>query len=154
MRTHCSVAGCLKSHYAKNLCRGHYTRSLRGQDITTPLRAMPSRIPPAFAEHGLTTRQVEYLIERGHIHAPLDRNGRRTWALTEVQTGILTYRLHAAGLSMEVAAGKAREYCGSSRSTLHWDLGMGIHLRLSVPSIRSVGRRSPGVTSPAVGAAR
>lgn len=145
MRTHCTVAGCVKAHYARGLCRGHYTRSLRGQDITTLLRPMPSRIPPAFAEHGLTTRQVEYLLERGHIRAPLDRNGRRTWETTEVQTGILTYRLHAAGLAMETSAAKAREYCESSRSTLHWDIGMGIHLRLSVPSIRSVGKRSRGV---------
>lgn len=36
----CSVKGCNKKYYAKNLCNAHYLRNLRGlnKDLTTPIR--------------------------------------------------------------------------------------------------------------------
>lgn len=138
----CGVGECARQHYARDMCRRHYDRWIKyGDPLGGPRPSgAPSRIPPAFAAHGMTARQVEYLVERGHVQVPLDANGFRVWTQPEIATGVLAYRLHGAGLSLALSADIARQYLGTAQSTLNVVLFPGLKLRLSLPGARSVGR--------------
>jgi len=139
----CTVPDCSGQFYARDRCRSHYEQqrnaSIRkGRAPGRP--GQPTRLPTAFREHGMTYRQVDYLIERGHIVAPKDDRGRRIWTQREVATAVLTYRLVGKGLSMDLAAPLARQYVSGGNATQRFDLAPGIQLKLSVPGARKVGR--------------
>lgn len=138
----CGVGECTRQHYALDMCRRHYDRYVKYGDANGGPRpaGAPSRIPPAFAQHGMTARQVEYLVERGHVVVPLDANGFRIWTPPEIATGVLTYRLHGAGLSLGLSADVARQYLAGTRSSMSVVLFPGLKLRLSLPGARTVGR--------------
>lgn len=140
----CGEPDCDGQFYARDRCRSHYERARNGairKGKHTPGRpGTPPRLPTAFREHGMTVRQVEYLIERGHIAAPKDERGRRQWTQREVAVGVLAYRLVGKGLSMDLAAVLARRYVSGGNATQRFDLAPGIQLKLSVPGARKVGK--------------
>lgn len=137
----CRIPGCTRMHYAKGCCRVHYERAARYGDPeggSTYQRA--SRIPQAFADHGMSHRQVEYLIERGYISVGRADNGHRVWDQREIAVGVLAHRLYEYGLRYELAARIAREYIGSRRETLRVNLFRGLQLKLAATGARSVGK--------------
>lgn len=137
----CSVTECTRQHYAKSLCRRHYERVVRHGDPNAG-RALHagSRIPKAFAEHGMTHRQVEWQIEQGYIRVGRAENGHRVWDQREVAVGVLAYRLHEYGLRYELAAKIARQYITTRSPTLRVDLFRGLQLKLAATGARAVGK--------------
>lgn len=128
-------------HYARNRCRVHYERAARhGDPLAGGTYQRASRIPQAFAEHGMSHRQVEYLIEQGYVSVGRAENGHRVWDQREIAVGVLAHRLFTYGLRYELAARIAREYIESRRETLRVDLFRGLQVKLMATGARQVGR--------------
>lgn len=105
--------GCGHVAVLRGLCRPCY--SDRARAGTLPAVDFATHNGPTLPDYkalGLSYRQLDYWTRSGRIHAdePTPGSGhRRTWPDEEIAVAGRIARLIAAGLSLEIAAGVARD---------------------------------------------